>query len=280
MIVIFLPSPYSCQVVKCAKWRHLSPTSKWSSVALATSTLKLSPVFILLLLLLFLHLLYRGFLSSTHLVINGLPRTIINPNVPKNELIRSLTHPPISKLLQNRLALFHEACNPSLVQLHYVNLPLVGRKDTAIKPAFHKLSEDICTIISCIHNKETIPRTLFKNGKRSKSFFSQVSQASLNSQTPLTSLSGETSPTSTNSNPPSSSSVSVSTHSQIPPTPSPMEPNGNIALSSGSIADFFISRELNQLKDEIRSMKANIAASKSDINHPAADTISNELMLV
>ena len=249
----------------------------------STSILKFSPVITLLLLPLFLHLLlHRGFLSSTHLIVNGLPRTI-NPNVPKDELIRILTHLPISELLQHRLALFHEACNLSLVQLDYVNLPLVGRKDTAIKPASHKLSEDICTIISCIHNKETIPRTLFRNGKRSKSFLSQVSQASQKSQISPTSLSSETSAASTNSNPPSLSSASVSTHSLIPPTPSPIEPNRNIAPSSGSVADFFISRELNHLKDEIRSMKANIAAalrSKPDINNPAADTITNELMLV
>ena len=214
---------------------------------------------------------------------DGLPRTI-NPNVPKNELIRSLTRLPTSELLQHRLALFHEACDLSLVQPDYVNLPLVGRKDTAIKSASYKISEDICTIISCIRNKKLIPRTIFKNGKRSKSFLSQVSQAaSQSSQIPPTSPSSETSPALTNLNPSSSSNASGVTHNLNSPIPSSMEPNENIAPSSGSVANFYSSRELNHLKDEIRCMKTDIAAalhSKPDMNNPANDSISNELMLV
>ena len=213
---------------------------------------------------------------------DGLPRTI-NPNVSKNELIRSLTRLPTSELLQHRLALFHEACDLSIVQPDYVNLPLVGRKDTAIKSASYKLSEDICTIISCIRNKKLIPRTIFKNGKRSKSFLSQVSQAaSQSSQIPPTSPSSETAPA-TNLNPSSSSNASGVTHNLTSPIPSSMEPNENIAPSSGSVANFYISRELNHLKDEIRCMKTDIAAalhSKPDINNPAIDSVSNELMLV
>ena len=214
---------------------------------------------------------------------DGLLRTI-NPNVPKNVLIRSLTRLPTSELLQHRLALFHEACDLSLVQPDYVNLPLVGKKDAAIKSASYKLSEDIRAIISCIRNKKLIPRTIFKNGKRNKSFLSQVSQAaSQSSQIPPTSPSSETSPALTNLNPSSSSNASGVTHNLTSPIPSSMEPNENIAPSSGSVANFYISRELNHLKDEIRCMKTNIAAalhSKPDINNPAIDSISNELMLV
>ena len=38
------------------------------------------------------------------------------------------------------------------------DIPLVTRKDTAIKSASRKLSEDIWTIVSCIKNKKRIPR--------------------------------------------------------------------------------------------------------------------------
>ena len=134
---------------------------------------------LLLLLFLFHSLLCRGCWSSIppKKTMDSLPRGV-NPDLPKNKLIRNLVSLPTSELFHHRLALFREACNQSLVSPDYVNLPLVGRKDTAIKPASHKLSEDIWTIISCIRNKENIPRTLFKNGKRSKTFLSQVSQVS------------------------------------------------------------------------------------------------------
>ena len=84
---------------------------------------------------------------------NSLPRGV-NPDLPKNELIRKFVPLLTSVLIHHRLALFCEACNQSLMLPDYVNLPLVGWKNTAIKPASHKLSEDIWTIISCIQNKK------------------------------------------------------------------------------------------------------------------------------
>ena len=57
---------------------------------------------------------------------------------------------------------------------------MVTRKDTAIKPISQKLSEDVWTIVSSIRNNALIPRTLFRNGKRSKEFLTQTSQHPVN----------------------------------------------------------------------------------------------------
>ena len=195
---------------------------------------------------------------------NGLPRCV-NSDLPKNEFIRNLVHLPTSELLQHRLALFREACNKSLVSPDYVNLQLVGRKDTAIKPASFKLSEDIWTIKSCIGNMENIPRTLFKNGKRSKTFLSQVSQISHDDQN--------------HSHPCTSPPHSLISSSHEPSEHEPPVLIRSDPPSSSSIANFFVSRELNHLKD----MKVDIAAAlrnRQDTNTSTTDNIGHELVMV
>ena len=205
------------ELVRARLWTTSSPKS-------------LSVPLLLLLISLFRLLLCRGYFSSTVSVdMDGLPRTI-SPDLPKNELIRNLTHLQTSVLLQHRSALFQEACNLSLVCPEFVHFPLVNRRDTAIKSDSHKLSEDIFTIISCIRNKESIPKTLFKNGKRSKDFLSQISQASQGSQ-PLT-------PGEQNNEPSTNSDLASTT--RVSQTPPPIESTVNTATSSDSVAGFFI----------------------------------------
>ena len=237
-----------------------------------SSTKSLSVPLLLLLISLLRLLLCRGYFSSTVSVdMDGLPRTI-SPDLSKNELIRNLTHLQTSVLLQHRSALFQEVCNLSLVCPEFVHFPLVNR-DTAIKSASHKLSEDIFTIISCIRNKESIPKTLFKNGKRSKDFLSQISQASQGSQ-PLT-------PGEQNNEPSTNSDLTSTT--RVSHTPPPIESTVNTATSSDSVAVFFISRELNLLKEEIGSLKADLATSlhsRREMDNSMTNTISNELMSV
>ena len=203
---------------------------------------------------------------------DGLPLNI-SPDLPKNELIRNLTHLQTSVLLQHRSALFQEACNLSLVCPEFVHFPLVNRRDTAIRSASHKLSEDIFTIISCIRNKECIPKTLFKNGKRSKDFLLQISHASQGSQ-PLT-------PGEQNNEPSTNSDLTSTT--RLSQTPPPIESTVNTATSSDSVAGFFISRELNLLKEEIGSLKADLATSlhsRREMDTSMTNTISNELLSV
>ena len=51
---------------------------------------------------------------------------------------------------------------------------LVNRRDTVADPVRKKLIEDIFNLDRCIKNKETIPRTLLKGGKRSKEDFEAI----------------------------------------------------------------------------------------------------------
>ena len=235
-------------------------------------------------LLSILPILYRGSWSSTPPENMNSLSSCVNPDLPKNEFTQSLIHLPTTELHQHRLALFHEACDKSLVLSDYINLPLVGKKDTAIKPASHKLSDDIWTIVSCIRNEVPIPRTLFRNGKRSKTFLSQISQISQASQASQEESNQNSSSSSSFVNPPrplvSSSSESNDSETNINHTSAPTCLN---PPSSSCISSFFISREFNELKDEIRSMKADIAAafhSKQPTDTSPATNISHEVMAI
>ena len=116
---------------------------------------------------------------------NNLPSDV-HPDLPRNEFIQKLINLSAAELHRLRLDLFNEADNVySLVLPELSNVPLVTRKDTAIKP-IPKLSEDVWTIVSSIRNNALIPRTLFRNGKRSKEFLTQTSQHPVNITTNTT----------------------------------------------------------------------------------------------
>ena len=118
------------------------------------------------------------YLTSTEM--NSLPSDV-HPDLPRNEFIQKLIHISAAELHRLRLDLFNEANNVhSLVLPELSNVPLVTRKDTAIKPISQNLSEDVWAIVSSISNNAFIPRTLFRNGKRSKEFLTQTSQHPIN----------------------------------------------------------------------------------------------------
>ena len=96
-----------------------------------------------------------------------LPRGV-HPDLPRDEFILNLKHFSVSDLNTLRLDLFNAASDiHSLIPPEWAGIPLVARRDTA-KSASQKLSEDIWLIVSCINNNSSIPRTLLRNGKRSK----------------------------------------------------------------------------------------------------------------
>ena len=205
--------------------------------------------------LVFPHVLFFSFLlslsySSATVTMDNLPSGV-HPDLPKSEFIQQLTHLPISELLSLRINLFNEASsNHSLVAPGFVNTPLVTRKDTAIKPASYKLSEDVWSLISCIRNMVPVPRTLFRNGKRSREFLTQVSQQSCTDDS--------ISSTSISPTPPPSQSDSVCHTRRTPPSDVSSRPPKTQCNppSSSDVANFFVTREINQLKDEVRSMKS------------------------
>ena len=87
----------------------------------------------------------------------------LNPGLPKTEFTQLLASHPTVHLKSLRTCLFEEACKCDLLSTELQGLPLVNRRDTAIRPAAKVLSEDIWSIVTCITTKTSIPRTLLRN---------------------------------------------------------------------------------------------------------------------
>ncbi len=91
----------------------------------------------------------------------------VHSGLPKQEFVELLCSYSTDSLNALRAALFSEVCALSLVPDGLRGLPLV---DSALRPISRILGEDIWVIVQCITNKDMIPRTILKNGKRSMDF--------------------------------------------------------------------------------------------------------------
>ena len=94
----------------------------------------------------------------------------VNPGMPKAEFVHHLNFHSSDSIKKLREALFNQACESELYPRECKGLPLVSRKNTAIRPAASVLSEDVWVIVHCVENSVLLPRTVFRNGKKSKSF--------------------------------------------------------------------------------------------------------------
>ena len=173
----------------------------------------------------------------------------------KSEFTHQLEHHPASSLRSLRTLLIEEANHHNLIPAELRGLPLVNRRDSDLRPVTNVLSEDIWTISHSIANQTTIPRVLFKHGKRSKEFIQSVSRAS--------------SSTDTNPHPvqiqhnrfSDSGSFSVSNH--VPSSqPSPAATIPILSQSqlptSSAVSSFMTNREINSLKDDLRLIKTDM----------------------
>ena len=100
--------------------------------------------------------------------------TCVNPGMPKVEFINHLKHiPKIPWNCLHESNFFYDACQ-AVLPAKCQGLPLVVRQDTTLRPVGTALSEDIYAwpILNYIYveNKVPLPRTIFKNSKRSRSF--------------------------------------------------------------------------------------------------------------
>ena len=178
---------------------------------------------------------------------NWLPTFGVSHELPKSEFIHLLAAYPTVDLKSLRECLFEEASKANLVPSELRGLPLVGRRDTAIRPASQVLSEDVWTLVTCITNCAALPRTLIKNGKRSRKFLNDAPRSLLAPNRPdITVSSSDGTPTSQVSTLNQDSHLDQS-HIQPPP-------------STSEFSNSLISREINSLKDELRSLRTDVAS--------------------
>ena len=202
----------------------------------------------------------------------------VNPGLPRSEFVSILQLRTLDVLRSLRAALFTEACAKNLVSQELQGLPLVNQRDTALRPATKILGEDIWHIINSISNNVIVPRVLFKNGKKSKCFLENASRPILNSQPPfaqnISTLNGQTYEIENapyliqeEQLPPTVLNVSTSVENEILQSNEIANVSSQCHLqtplpSSTAFSHMLITREINKLKDELRSIKSDLAELK------------------
>ena len=162
-------------------------------------------------------------------------------------------------------------------------LPLVSRRDSALRPISYILSEDIWLISQAIESNCPIPRTLFRNGKRSRQFLAAAPRHAPKQKAlpdPIISLSGTLNITASSEHQnPSQDNVSSQTRdvtslsssqsctmlSQTIINPSPTHPSDSQTSTSspslpsrGKFSERIITRDLNSLRQDVRTIKVEI----------------------
>ena len=126
-------------------------------------------------------------------------------------------------------------------------------------------------MVTCIHNGDHIPRTLFKNGKRSKNYIS-------NSVTFQVFPNSDSVP-SENSDSNSHASTSTPQENSNPDHPSSFTESSTLPTAN-DVSTHFVTREFNFVKDEIRSMKSDIAALSHNHQSAPTDVVGEEIMFL
>ena len=89
--------------------------------------------------------------------------------MPKTELVAKVSRLSVERIQRIRMALFDEATKNNLALPEDV---LVSRQKRANgKPLWEKLADDVCVLLTCIGNNDSIPRQSLRNGKRSAADF-------------------------------------------------------------------------------------------------------------
>ena len=101
---------------------------------------------------------------------NRLANFRVSAQLPKLEFIDIVSAYPSDSLNALRQALFIEWSTLDVIPEDLRGIPLVSRRDSALRSLSKVLSEDCWIICDCISNNAPIPRTLLKNGKKHRSF--------------------------------------------------------------------------------------------------------------
>ena len=183
----------------------------------------------------------------------------LNPGLPKTEFTQLLASHPTVHLKSLRTCLFEEACKCDLLPTELQGLPLVNRRDTAIRPAAKVLSEDIWSIVTCITTKTSIPRTLLRNGKRSGYFLKDAPRPSQASPSRTDLTPSVTNGIVTNLD---CSGASVSQYQPVSEIIGEQvsEHSQDQLPTSSHFSNTLISREISTLKEELRTIKVDIAS--------------------
>ena len=143
----------------------------------ATSEASLAPSLCAVSVMLSLTDLLNKFSVSVMLSLTDLLNKFsVSVNQIKDEFIDVLCTHELRNLRSLRQDLFTILISDGLLPDDFKGLPLVSRRDFPTRSIYKVLSTDCWTIVDCIVNKTSIPRTLLKNGKCGKDIVSSQSR--------------------------------------------------------------------------------------------------------
>ena len=121
--------------------------------------------------------------SQVPLAMDQLPAYGVNLGLSKQAFIHLLKHHHPSSLRGLRTSLTGEADSLDLIPSELCGLPLVNRRDSVLRPVTNVLGKDMWTISKSIVNRTSVPRVLFKHGKRSREYINSVSHSNSSATT-------------------------------------------------------------------------------------------------
>ena len=170
----------------------------------------------------------------------------VNAQTPQCEFVDRLSSFSLDSLKSLRTDLFHELSSLEVMPADLLGIPLVSRRDSALRPLSQILSKDCWTLCNCILNRTPLPRTLLKNGKKDRSFVTSQHRPSATQ-----SICVENSPVSAPS--------LTHCHSTLDVLPS----NLPILPSRNEISNHFIARKLTSLREDLSVLKSDVFRLKN-----------------
>ena len=198
----------------------------------------------------------------------------VHLGLSKQEFIYQLTCHPASSLRELRTLLIEDAERKGYIPVDLHGLPLVQRRDSALRPVTNALSEDIWTISQSIANRIHVPRVLFKHGKRSKGYIQSLPRVNSNCSQPIPQCTSSHDGNNISCSQPCPESIRIQSQKETPKTtglPHSTPPN------SFKVSSFLINRELNRVKDELRIIKSDIASFRRQPSLSLPSTVQAEL---
>ena len=163
----------------------------------------------------------------------------IDPNVPKSELVSTLSTQSVDSLLSLRSALFEDARSAALT---HPNDALVSRRSTGKTPLIAKLSEDVWTLLHSLKNSYTVPHSVLRNGKRSETYLNLARTQSQNlSQGPALECQ----------------------HRNFSQIPRQNQSQCTTSNAAHSLAFSGVRRELNSVKEQVKSLISEVSFLRS-----------------
>ncbi len=150
----------------------------------------------------------------------------------------SISHRPDS-INVLRVALHRELLALDTIPEDLKGIPLVSRRDSALRPLSKILSEDCWIICNCISNTSPIPRTLLKNGKREKALVTSQPRSTMQECT----VHSTPSPISSGSRLSSQQPTPALVHACLTP---------HLMLTS------LIAKELSTIREDITNLKSDV----------------------